>query len=185
MAFYGSRDGLGVVAPRGWHCFELYGSNGQTLIVTPERHDFDFFHNERQLDGPAVVLTQRYGGTSGRWAVAAMIVRYFPEHSDFVRGIEEMGLELGEMPAGPFPDDVVHRIGPNALEYTTPTNRDGLGTTAYLGVGAGPIAGLVMLFPETDMNMIHVAVRLPPELSSRTPVIVEQVRREWERRGGR
>ena len=37
LAYYASRD-LGVLAPRGWHCLGLEGSNGSVLIVTPEPH---------------------------------------------------------------------------------------------------------------------------------------------------
>ncbi len=37
LAYYKSEYGIGVVAPRGWHCFGTYGSNGSTLYVTPDR----------------------------------------------------------------------------------------------------------------------------------------------------
>ena len=55
LAYY-AFSSLGVYAPRGWHCFGLYGSNGTQLIVTPERHsgsDLLAVHNPR-LSGPAI-----------------------------------------------------------------------------------------------------------------------------------
>jgi hypothetical protein len=36
FAYYEAEDGFGVLAPRGWHCFSTYGSNGSNLYVTPE-----------------------------------------------------------------------------------------------------------------------------------------------------
>src|SRR5689334_20720696 len=64
-------DHASVLAPRGWHCIGLYGSSGQTLIVTPDRHQAEeFFASEPvSIHGPAVQMTVSEGGTSGRLSV--------------------------------------------------------------------------------------------------------------------
>src|SRR5579864_2187946 len=36
LAYYKADHGSGILAPRGWHCFGTYGSNGSNLYVTPE-----------------------------------------------------------------------------------------------------------------------------------------------------
>ncbi len=78
LGYYASVH-LGVVAPRGWHCFGLYGSSGSTLLVTPEPYGFDdFLRANTGLAGPAVVLRLTYGGTSGRFDVAMVAARLFP-----------------------------------------------------------------------------------------------------------
>src|SRR5262245_60398919 len=35
LAYYKSEYSFGVLAPRGWHCLDLYGSSGDTLYVSP------------------------------------------------------------------------------------------------------------------------------------------------------
>ncbi len=39
LAFYTAGLDLGVLAPRGWHCFGVYGSSGEALYVTPDPVD--------------------------------------------------------------------------------------------------------------------------------------------------
>jgi hypothetical protein len=36
LAYYKAAKGIGVLAPRGWHCFGTYGSGGDTLFVAPD-----------------------------------------------------------------------------------------------------------------------------------------------------
>ena len=36
LAYYVTANGPGVLAPRGWHCAGIYGSDGASLVVTPE-----------------------------------------------------------------------------------------------------------------------------------------------------
>lgn len=31
LAYYKSEQGLGILVPRGWHCFGVYGSSGYAL----------------------------------------------------------------------------------------------------------------------------------------------------------
>ena len=104
LAYYRS-NALGALAPRGWHCFGLYGSNGAILIVTPRAYRAeDFFSGRAAPPGPAIQLTQSDGGTSGRFDVAALIARLFPARIAFARAVAAEG--IGDpLPAGPYPTD--------------------------------------------------------------------------------
>lgn len=68
----------------------------------------------------------------------------------------------------------------------TPAQMDGLGTHDGLKNDESPIAGVAALEWETPNHrempdLIHLAVRLPRELSPLTPVIIHQVEREVAR----
>ena len=177
LAYYASAD-LGVLAPRGWHCFGLEGSNGSVLIVTPERHGFrDLQDNPGGLHGPAVQLSLSLGATSGRFEVARMIARLFPAHRDFARQVAAEG--LGDpLPAGSYPTDRMQRISATEIAFTTPARLQGLGTESRLAADALPIEGVVILHPEGDMDLVKLDVRLPAAQSALAAAIVEGVRRE-------
>src|ERR1017187_210346 len=67
--------GLGVLAPRGWHCYETYGSDGAYLIVSPKPVSADTIYAVRRPQGftePVVVLSWNDGFTSGREEVSAV-----------------------------------------------------------------------------------------------------------------
>src|SRR5581483_10908295 len=36
VAYYKAEEGVGVVAPAGWHCFGVYGSSGSSLYVSAD-----------------------------------------------------------------------------------------------------------------------------------------------------
>ena len=78
LAYYKSGASPGVLAPRGWLCFGLYGSGGNETFVTPGPIDF-FSDNWRNLMGQAVEVDFRNGGTSGRDSVARVNRTSFPE----------------------------------------------------------------------------------------------------------
>ena len=160
LAYYASRD-LGVLAPRGWHCLGLEGSNGSILIVTPEPHSFDDLQNGGGLRGPAVQLSVSFGATSGRFEVARVIARAFPAYMGFARRVAAEG--IGDpLPSGPYPTDHMVRLRPTAVAYTTPADRRGLGTDSRLAPDDRPIDGLVVLDPSGDMNLVKLDVRLAP-----------------------
>lgn len=181
LAFYASAD-LGVLAPRGWHCFGLYGSNGSSLIVTPERHDFRDLQDSRGLRGPAVQISASSGGTSGRFEVARTIARAFPAHMAFARRVAAEG--IGDpLPRGPYPTDHMVRLGANAVGYTTPEGREGLGTDSRLAAGDRPIDGLAILHPEGDTDLVKIDVRLPAARAGlATPILNAALPRRTARR---
>jgi hypothetical protein len=159
LAYYASSD-LGVLAPRGWHCLGLEGSNGSVLIVTPEPHGAgDLLAGTAPLRGPAVQLGLSFGGTSGRFEVARMIARLFPAHMAFARRVAAEGVD-DPLPSGPYPADRIRRIGATEIAYTTPARLQGLGTGSRLTANADPIEGLVILHPEGDMDLVKLDVRL-------------------------
>src|SRR5690242_4609879 len=105
LAFYQAAPFKGVLAPRGWHCFFWYGSNGETLIVAPTRRVET--PGSAKLSTPAVILTRRDGDTSGRFAVAQISARLFAQQeADYIqRVIDEGILAKEEFPFGPYPGD--------------------------------------------------------------------------------
>lgn len=179
VAFYASAH-FGVLAPRGWHCFALRGSNGDTLIVTPGRHDFESLRGEHNVGGPAVKLSYRYGGTSGRFSVVTMIARFFPDYRPFVARLDRR-FSLGDLPAGPDEDDHILRRTATEVEFRTPAGRDGLGTDSLLVPGSDPVEGLIVLLPKsaTEIDLLRVDARLPPALAHLAPVLFEAARRTY------
>ena len=177
LAYYASAA-LGVFAPRGWHCFGLYGSNGAILIVTPEPHGTrDLLDEPHPLRGPAVQVAYSEGGTSGRLEVANVIARAFPAHLSYARQVAADG--IGDpLPTGPYRTDRMVRLRPTAVGYTTPAGREGLGTDSRLAPNDRPIDGLAILDPEGDMNLVKLDVRLPAaQAGLATPILNAELSR--------
>jgi len=177
LAYYASAD-LGVFAPRGWHCFGLYGSNGSSLIVTPERlGSRELLSGELRPHGPAVQIGLSIGDTSGRFEVARIIARAFPAHMDFARRVAAEG--IGDpLPSGPYPTDHMVRLSATAVGYTTPAGHEGLGTDSRLTAADRPIDGLAILATNDGMALIKVDVRLPAaQARLATPILNAELRR--------
>jgi hypothetical protein len=183
LAYYASGD-LGVLAPRGWHCFGLYGSNGSILIVTPEPHGArDLLASPPSpLRGPAVQISSSSGGTSGRFEVANVIARAFPAQMAFARRVAAEG--IGDpLPRGPYPTDHMVRLRPNAVGYTTPAGREGLGTDSRLVPSDRPIDGLAVLDTSGDWNLLKLDVRLSAaQAGLATPILNGELPRRGARR---
>jgi hypothetical protein len=180
LAYYESRD-LGVLAPRGWHCFGLYGSNGSILIVTPEAHTADdLLASTSRIAGPAVQLSYSDGGTSGRFEVAGVAARLFPTEKAFVRKVIAEKVETaGDFLVGPYPYDVLTRRNATEVEFVTPPFRDGMGTRSRLLKNADPIEGLALLLKgDEDEDLVLLDVRMPSGLRHTVPAIVGAVRRQ-------
>ncbi|HEY0014012.1 MAG TPA: hypothetical protein VGB79_14315 [Allosphingosinicella sp.] len=162
LAYYGSHD-LRVLAPRGWHCIGLQGSNGLRLIVTPEpRTAAEFRNGTGILAGPAVEISHAYGGTSGRSEVAAAVARYFPAYRRYVRRVERMQLGEGPFATAPWPRDRVERAGATRINFVTPAGAPGEGTHWLFAPGS-EITGTMLLLPGDEPDLITVRVRLPAE----------------------
>jgi len=64
------------------------------------------------------------------------------------------------------------RLRPNAVAYTTPAGREGLGTDSRLAAGDRPIDGLALLDPQGDMELVKIDVRLPAAQASLATLIL-------------
>lgn len=180
LAFYAALDGPGVLAPRGWHCFGVYGSNGSGLVVTPEKLIPGEFFKQHQFStkGYGVELAFDYGGTSGRWAVAEAIARYFPRHRSFIQE-NFQGLNVGPLPSGPYPRDRFTRRTDKLVQYTTPPLTKGGGTIWVLAPSTDPVEGLSMLVNESDgPDLLRVNVRLPDAERALAKIILANAERQ-------
>jgi hypothetical protein len=172
LAYYASAD-LGVLAPRGWHCFGLSGSNGSILIVTPERHGSELLDPKISIKGPAVEFIARDGETSGRFDVADAAADLFPAAKDFVRQVAAEGLEPLK-PWKPAASDRITSRSADRVEFVTAADREGLGTLGRLAPSRDPIGGAILLEPDDGMGLLVLHVRLAPKDSQVASTIVEQ-----------
>ena len=161
LAFYGT-EGLGVMAPIGWHCVALSGSNGMRVIVTPQRfRPADFLGTDRRIEGPAVEISHNYGGTSGRFAVAAAIGRYFPDHRAFAEEVHRAFEAEAPVPAGQWPADRIDRRGPGLVLFETPAGSHGEGTRGLFAPQGGAVTGALALLVGEEPDLVVIRVRAP------------------------
>jgi hypothetical protein len=180
LAYYKSQYGPGVLAPRGWHCFGMYGSNGSTLLITPEPISSArlFSRNSEGITGPAIQISLSNGDTSGRFSVAKIIARVFPTHKDFVEAVITEGIEpASSFPFGPYPGDTLNYRSNEVVEFKTPAMTEGLGTASRLSSDSSPISGVAILFGE-EPNLVHLSLRLPPNDDDLSQVIIRQTERK-------
>jgi hypothetical protein len=184
LAYYQAEHAFGVLAPRGWHCFGTYGSNGSTLFVSPKPIDGNAFFSGHWsgFTGPAIEISGRFGGTSGRFEVARTIARVFPADMAFAKKVIAEGLEpANSFPQGPYPGDKLVYRNNQIVEYETPPNQTGLGTTFGLQKNGSPTSGVAILAGKDqtkDTILIHLAVRLPQNATDLGPSIIRQVERD-------
>lgn len=180
LAYYKSEQGLGVLAPRGWNCFGVYRSSGYALYVSPEKVGASdaLSRTWKGLAGPAIEIAGESGETSGRFSVARVIARVFPARKSFVEKTIAEGIEPAtSFPFGPYPTDKLTYRGQRVVEYETPADVDGLGTDSRLARNAYPVRGVAILIGEAP-DLLHLAVRLSPNLSELASPIIEQVERD-------
>lgn len=170
---------LGVLAPRGWHCFGRYGSSGAYLLITPDPIGSKRIFSETNFKGPAIELSRLSGGTSGRFEVARLAARVFPVAQSFVQQVIDEGiLPKTEFPTGPYPADKLNRMGDTEVEYETPGNSEGLGTFSRLARDPLAIRGTAILLQDEDMDVVKVDVRLPAKMDDLTGTIISAVERD-------
>lgn len=173
LAWYVGTSTGGVLAPRGWRCFELYGSNGSVLMVAPKGFGRDPF--TAMLAGPAVELNNSLGMTSGRFQAAKLAARLFPKRKAFVESVIGEEIESRRSyPYGPFPSDRVERLTRDAIAYTTPPGTRGVGTMGRMVKSQDPIHGLVWM--DDDNDATQLAVRLPRRQDGLARAIVEAMK---------
>ena len=184
LAYYESENGFGVLAPRGWYCHGTYGSDGDTLYVSPQPiNTANLFSSEGAgFTGPAIQLTRVSGDTSGRFSVAKTIARVFPAHRAFARKVIEEGTEpASSFPFFPYPKDKLSYRSDEIVEYVTPAHADGLGTSSHLISNSDPISGVAILFGQ-DTDLFQLSVRLSQRNKELTSAIISQVERDVEDR---
>jgi hypothetical protein len=177
LAYYKAKNGPGALAPRGWNCFGVYGSNGTSLYMTPQPIDSQlvFADNWKGFAGSVIQLSDSTGDTSGRFEVAEIIARIFPAHKAFVQSVIAEGIEpASTFPFGPYPTDKLTYKNNEVVEYVTPANQDGLGTSSRLIKNASSIDGVAILSGE-ELSLVQLAARLPPAMSNLLPAIIRQV----------
>jgi hypothetical protein len=179
LSYYASGNGLGVLAPRGWYCFGTVGSGGDELLVTTNPADgkSHFMAARPGFGGPAVYLAHRLGATSGRFSVAEVIMRVFPDHKAFAKGVTDM-FPFKEFAAGPYPGDRLTHKSKTIVEYRTPARTDGLGTYQRLEKNDHQIDGVAILIDQPEPDLLLLAVRLPQDLNEEVSAIVDQVERD-------
>ena len=169
LAFYVSNDTGGVLAPRGWRCIALEGSNGSILLIKPGSFGRDPLSTS--LSGPAIQLSVSLAETSGRFEAARIAARLFPAHRAFVDGVIAEGFEpRSDFPSGPPAHDRIQRAGPNVVTFETPANEDGVGTMTRLRKSPDPISGRASI--DDDNNVTLLAIRLDPSMRDLAPAIL-------------
>ncbi len=178
LAYYKAEYGPGVLAPRGWHCFSTYGSNGANLFVSPDPIDSKtvlLSSDWKGFTGPAIQISVSSGGTSGRFEVAKMIARVFPAYKQFAQNVIAEGIEpASDFPSGPYASDKLTYRAKNIVEFETPANMAGLGTDSRLLPNASPIDG-VDLITGADTDLTQLSARVAASDRNLIPIIVKQV----------
>jgi hypothetical protein len=184
LAYYKAQDGWGVVAPRGWHCFQTYGSGGSSLFVSPQPIKVNelFSDSWKGFTGPVIQLRSLEGSTSGRFEVARIVARVFPAHRTFVRKVmADWDEPASDFPFGPYPHDKLVYKSKETVEYETPANTDGLGTQSRLQKNRDAIRGLATLVgEESEPSLVFLAVRLPRDMDDLVPIIIQRAERKDE-----
>src|SRR5262249_356344 len=121
LAYYSSGGKEGVLGPRGWHCFGIYGSGGDGLYVRPEPTSGNAILSEFSvgLAGPVIAIRRRYIETSGRFDVAEVIARVFPAYRWVAKNIQD-GWDLTDLKFGPYPKDSLKYRSDRVVEFRTP-----------------------------------------------------------------
>jgi hypothetical protein len=180
LAYYKAEYGAGVLAPRGWHCFSTYGSNGANLFVSPDPIDSKalFSSNWKGFSGQAIQISVAEGGTSGRFEVAKIIARVFPEYKAFAENVIAEGIErANSFPFGPYPTDKLIYRSKSVVEYETPANTQGLGTASKLEANGSAIDGVAIL-SGADTDLVLLSARLSEKDQDLIATIVGQVEKE-------
>ncbi|HEY9127970.1 MAG TPA: hypothetical protein VIM62_12620 [Acidobacteriaceae bacterium] len=167
---------MGVLGPRGWHCFGTYGSSGGSLFVMPSAINPKLFFDSKWegFRGDVIQISGVYGGTSGRWAVGDAISRFFPKHEVFVKQIIANGLaKATDFTSRPYPEDKLSYRSDSWIEYETPAGTKGLGTQWLIVPNDQSIHGMEMLVGQ-EPDLVSLAIRLPASMKDLTLVIMNQ-----------
>jgi len=183
LAYYKAKEGVGVLAPRGWRCFGTYGSDGAALYISPEPiDDTELLSTSwKGFAGPAIQISAVDGDTSGRFTVAKIIARAFPAHKAIRRGGDcRRDRPASSFPYGPYPTDKLKYRSEEIVEFWTAPHSQGLGTASRLQGNDSAISGVAILTGEVP-DLIQLSLRLSLKTSDLTQRIVQQTEREAAR----
>jgi hypothetical protein len=175
IAYYRAEHNPGVYAPKGWSCRVWDDVNGSILIVTPKRVEPPYFPLPK-ITGPAVTIEASDAAGPGRFHVAIVAAQLFPLiGSDFITHVrQEHLISDSSFDAEAYPDDRLTYLSDRLVQYTTASNRAGLGTAGVLEVSDLPVRGLAMLNLEAETNaLIEVRVRLAPGMNGVAAAVVQ------------
>jgi hypothetical protein len=175
LAYYKAVSGVGVLAPRGWHCFRTYGSAVETLYVSAEAIDTSgSFSDPKSFNGPAIQLSYISGDGSGSISVAEIVARVFPAYrSQAVKVMNGFDVPERERMFGPYPKDMLTYRSKKIVEFKTPANAEGLGTR-LLPKSDSAIRGVAMLAGQAP-DLLHLSVRLPAAMTRYASAIIKQL----------
>lgn len=180
LAYYKVDGDLGALAPRGWHCFSVYGSNGADLFISPDPIEAKVFFSMgwKGFSGQVIQISFVNGGASGRFEVAKVIARVFPAYKQFAQDVIAEGIEPASgFPSGPYPHDKLTYRAKNVVEFETPANTAGLGTDSRLRPNASQIDG-VAIITGADTDLVLLSARLLQKDRDLIQFIVQQVERD-------
>ena len=130
------------------------------------------------FSGQAIQVSVSSGGTSGRFQVAKIIARVFPEYKAFAENVIAEGIEpASDFPFGPYPKDKLTYRSKSVVEFETPANTQGLGTRSRLQANASPIDGVAILSGK-DTDLILLSARVSAKDRDLIPLIVQQTESE-------
>jgi len=183
LAYYSSGEGVGALAPRGWHCFNVYGSDGAFLVVTPEAMDDKAIVAtiSSGFKGQAVIYNYTNGFTSGRDEIEPVVQHIFPAHMKLARNAAANNDQPPPHYVGPYPQDRLRYLSSEAVEFETPPHRDGIGTLqSHLRPDDEEIVGVHLLVRDRGdcCDLVSVAVRLPAADRKLASAIIRQVERD-------
>jgi hypothetical protein len=164
LAFYSSGGGFGVLAPRDWYCFALYGSSSSRLFVAPRVINAN---DLIPIAGSAIELNATEGGGSGTAFAAEVWARVFPSLRPLVQGLIDAGdLSAEAYPFSPYPGDkLIVQAAPRS---------EGLGTMGQFTANDDPIDGAAILQGQNP-DLLMLRVRLPLKQRDLAPVIIQQL----------
>lgn len=170
LAWYASDD-LGVLAPRGWKCQGMYGSNGAILLVLPNTSNGSKPDRISEIKGQGIQISVSDAETSGRFEAARIAAMLFPNRKAFVDEVANEGIvPKEEFESVSFPHDRTRPIGSDQVVFETPADQDGLGTLSRLVKSHDPIQGMATM--DQDNNATMLLVRLDPTLRDLAPAIL-------------
>ncbi len=163
LAYFTTREDAsrGVLGPRSWSCHGQSGSDGDVLYVVPGDAVLD--QENGGYKGPMVRRRVAEGSTSGRFEVARVAGRIFPQARRFAEGVRSEGMdEPGTYAFTSWPSDRVERLDDGVAAYATPGGAQGTGRQGKPPYGPDETTGVVVFetSSEGDPYLLQLDVRL-------------------------